>query len=143
MCPRKYPPMVNANPVLCENPTRVLASQTRMILVLVRTCNGTCHLLLDNPNTIPIGKMKPHTVACKNIWIHRIASTGAFASSSETSSSCSCASAGVAARQSKSAKRVCRSWDMVVPFVVVMAQPFRLCAEVEDQRRLRDLSLNL
>ena len=37
------------------------------IRFLVRTCNGTCHLLLDNPNTIPIGKRKPHTVACKNI----------------------------------------------------------------------------
>jgi len=50
------------------------------------TWRGTCHLDLERPKTIPIGKRMPQTEPCKNMCNHRIESMGALASSGETSS---------------------------------------------------------
>ena len=54
-----------------------------------RTCNGTCHRLRERPNTMPTGKRTPQTEAWRNMCIQRMASTGALAISSVSSSGCS------------------------------------------------------
>ena len=90
----------------CEHESYALLQLRRTSVTtkrMRRTWRGTCHLLRDRPRTMPVGKRTPHTAAWMKMWIHRIESTGAFFSSSESSSWCSCAIA-VAARAARMAK---------------------------------------
>jgi hypothetical protein len=57
---------------------------------------------------MPIGKRMPQTAAWRKMWIQRIESMGAWAATSERSSSCSCARAALSARRERTTMR--RLW---------------------------------
>ena len=58
----------------------------------LRTWSGTCQRLRDRPRTMPMGKRIPQTPAWRKMWIQRIESMGALASSSVSSwLACLCA----------------------------------------------------
>ena len=80
--------LVNGYKVPKSAPNKVHTHRKHHIIILMiveRTCKGTCHRLLDIPRTIPKGKRIPQTAHWRSMWIHKIASIGALRSSSVNS----------------------------------------------------------